>query len=208
SVTDACDTSAEGLSNLSTGRLDLIHRFLRLWRRTAYPMWELDLLLGNSAVGNGLLDGAAVTRIRSFHELQTRLHLHADELLSFYGPIDIASHRDANGDPTTSLYSRLFLDPAVTNPADPKLAVSEVTATTVTTQITDKVPQVMAALRLSESDVTLLAANTDGKLSLENLSALYRVTVLARGLGLSVVDLFRFLQLAGENAPFVSLDHT
>src|SRR5207245_12721 len=151
-------------------RLDLIHRFLRLWRRTGWTMWELDLVLRCPAVGNNRLDGGALARARGFQRLQTAFKLDAEELLAFYELLSITNHTDSACSVKTSLYTRLFLDPAVTNPPDPKLAIAEVTGNSVSEKISDHIPSLLAAFMITEQDLSLLLPATDGKLTLPNLS--------------------------------------
>ena len=57
-IDDTCNTQSRLLLRppLDPGFLDRAHRFLRLWLRTGYKMWELDLLLGAPSVGNGVAE--------------------------------------------------------------------------------------------------------------------------------------------------------
>ena len=205
-VTDACDTTTQTISNLSADRLDLIHRFLRLWRRGGWAIWELGLVLAQPAIGSARLDADSLTQLMAFRRLQTTLGLAADELMAFLGPIDTTDHRDDVFALTVSLYARLFLNPAVTNPPDPALAVTAVTAPTPAETISGHAPAVLAALQVREQDLDQLLPHTDGTLSLANLSLLYRHTRLATALGLSAADLARLSRWAGLADPFASLE--
>jgi hypothetical protein len=117
---DTCNTATQTLAPLDSDRLDRMHRFLRLWRRTGWKMWELDLLLSAPLVGgNGSLDSNALVALFNFRLLQDMTRLSVDELLSFYQNIDFRTHRDPDGTTTSPLYVSLFQNPAV--PPDPAL---------------------------------------------------------------------------------------
>jgi len=115
-IDDTCMTSQQALSPspLDAGFLDRAHRFLRLWIATAYKMWELDLLLGAPAVANGTLDQNALAAFLAFRQLQDATSLAVDQQLAFYQDMDTNTHRDPDGSTTTSLYSRIYLNPTTT----------------------------------------------------------------------------------------------
>ncbi|HEV2582154.1 MAG TPA: Tc toxin subunit A, partial [Ktedonobacteraceae bacterium] len=56
STSNACDTQQQTITNLSLSRLDKMHRFIRMWRKTSWQMWELDRLILSPKIGNGTLD--------------------------------------------------------------------------------------------------------------------------------------------------------
>ena len=62
----------------------------------------------------------------------------------------------------------------------------------------DQAAALQAAFRLSAANLALLAAKTDGRLNLANLSLLYRHAILARQLGLTVQDLLTAIDLTGH----------
>lgn len=159
-TTDDCDTSAQTLKNLSDQRLDRIHRFLRLWRRTGLRMWEVDRLLRSPAVGGGNLDGAALVQLRHFLMLQKRLNLSVEELLGFYAPLDTAV-RDLPSGKEEGLYLRLFLNRAVLNPVPEDFAVAKVRAAAPAAIKPEHVPSILAALTVTEEDVTRYVPLTD-----------------------------------------------
>ncbi|HEY4088381.1 MAG TPA: neuraminidase-like domain-containing protein [Bryobacteraceae bacterium] len=188
-IADTCDTSVQSLAPapLDAGFLDRAHRFLRLWRRTGYKMWELDLLLRAPAVANGALDGNALAGLQSFWQLQYVTGLAVDRQLAFYQDIDTATHRDSDGTTTTSLYSQLFLSPSVA--ADPDLAALPAGGAIVNPNLPDHLAGIQAALGVSADDATALFALTDGKLTLDNLSLLYRASALAKACRIAIGDL-------------------
>jgi hypothetical protein len=198
-LSDTCDLSIQSLSPspIDAGVLDRVHRFLRLWRHAPWQMWELDLLLASPAVAGGTLDTAGLVALFTFRRLTEATGLSVDEQLAFYGDLDTTAggHRAADGTRTTSLYARLFLDPAV--PADPDLAALATGGAVTHPNLSDHLPALQSALQLSSEDAaTLFAAPiTDGQLTLANLSEIYRVITLARAIGSSLAELLRVLPL-------------
>ncbi|HSN30850.1 MAG TPA: neuraminidase-like domain-containing protein, partial [Kofleriaceae bacterium] len=197
-LNDSCDTSAMVLkpAPLDAGFLDRAHRFLRLWRATGYKMWELDLLLRSPSVGNGALDDAALVNLQAFWRLQSISGLAVDQVLAWYQNIDTGTHLDPDGKITTSRYAQIFLDPTVTWIApDPDLVALPAGGPIGDPQLADHAKAIQPALGASAADLAVLVALTDGQLTLANLSALYRVTALAKAAKLSVSDLLATARL-------------
>jgi hypothetical protein len=202
-INDLCDTSQESLapSPLDAGFLDRAHRFLRLWLSTGYKMWELDLLLGAPAVGNGTLDQNALAAFLSFRQLQDATRLAVDQQLAFYQDIDINSHRDPDGTTTTPLYSQIFLNPTTTWLAsDPDLVSLPTGGAIGDPTLSDHVAAIQPALGMSASDLAALVALSDNSLTLDNLSLIYRINALAVASNLSVSALLNFAKLLSPAA--------
>jgi len=202
-ISDTCDTSIQAISPspLDAGFMDRAHRFLRLWRRTGYKMWELDLLLQAPSVGNGSLDAAALVALQSFWQLQITTRLKVDQLLAFYQNLDVVSHRDPDGSTTTSLYARLFLNPAVTSVApDADLAALPTGGAIADTNLSHHLAAIQTALGISGSDAVTLFGLTDNLLTLANLSFLYRVNALAIASRFQISDLLVVAQLLDRSA--------
>jgi hypothetical protein len=203
-IDDTCDTSIQTLAPapLDAGFLDRAHRFLRLWRRSGYRMWELDLLLRAPSVGNGTLDLGALVALQAFWQLQGATHLAVDQLLAFYQNLDTESHRDPDGTSTAPLYARIFLNPAVTSVApDPDLAALPSGGGIVHPNLSDHLPAVQAALGVSGSDAATLFSLTDNQLTLDNLSVIYRVNALAVAGKLPLGDLLNVARMLSPGAP-------
>lgn len=211
-ISDTCDTTVQSLapSPLDLSFLDRAHRFLRLWRRTGYKMWELDLLLNAPTVGNGALNASTLVALQSFWQLQGATGLAVDQQVAFYQNIDIASHRDTDGTPTLSLYARLFLNPAVTAVApDADLAALPSGGAITDPVLSDHLPAIQAALAVSAADAATLFGLTNNTLTLANLSLVYRVAALAKASKFSISDLLSVAGLlnpgAGSPAAAVAL---
>jgi Tc toxin complex TcA C-terminal TcB-binding domain/Neuraminidase-like domain/Salmonella virulence plasmid 28.1kDa A protein len=205
-LSDTCDLSIQTIvpDPLDPDLLDRVHRFLRLWRHAPWQMWELDALLSAPAVGNGTLDGAALIALFTFRRLAELTGLAVDQLLAFYGDLDTSAlgHRQPDGTDLASLYSRVFLDPAV--PADPDLQALATGGAIVAPHLSDHLPAIQTALQITADDAVVLFAApiTDGQLTLANLSQCYRVIWLARAAKSSLSELLRILPLtvAGDLA--------
>lgn len=203
-LNDTCDTSGMALSPaapLDPGFLDRAHRFLRLWLATGYKMWELDLLLTAPSVGNGVLNQKALVALQAFWQLQNATGLAVDKLLALFQNIDIDTHRDPDGTTTTSLYSRIFLNPTTTWIApDPDLVSLSTGGVIGDPILSDHVKAIQPALGVSASDLAMLIALTDNQLTLDNLSQIYRVNALAVASKFSVSTLLNFVGLLNNLA--------
>jgi Tc toxin complex TcA C-terminal TcB-binding domain/Neuraminidase-like domain/Salmonella virulence plasmid 28.1kDa A protein len=198
-LSDTCDLSIQTITPepLDPNLLDRVHRFLRLWRHAPWRMWELDMLLAAPAVANGTLDQAGLIALFTFRRLAELTGLAVDQLLAFYGDLDAsaAGHRQPDGTYLPSLYTRLFLDPAV--PADPDLQALATSGAVTHANLSDHLPAIQAALQISADDAAALFAApiTDGTLTLANLSQIHRIVALARAAKSSLSELLRILPL-------------
>jgi Tc toxin complex TcA C-terminal TcB-binding domain/Neuraminidase-like domain/Salmonella virulence plasmid 28.1kDa A protein len=199
---------AERLESLTTERLDLIHRFLRLAQKIDYGFAETDLLLESlQAVGlltslQSIADGApAILLLAPLFEIRDALGLSVEELAAFVGPLpDHAPTENKDG-----LYDRLFdrvaifgvsgkdaegrpiFNPQATLPADRTLdQMSGFLAGglgVTETELTD-------LLVLRGMDVTV-----DQQVDTALITNLYRHARMARGLGIRVSDLIGLVEL-------------
>ena len=187
-LNNSCSTDIMTLAPLDAGRLDLIDRFLRLWARTGWKMWELDLLLSAPAIGDPTLAPQTLNNLFTIRQLLDATPLSIDQLLAFYQDIDIASHRDPDGTATTPLFKALFFNPTV--PQDPALNPYAAPSTLDgTVDLATHGPAIQAAYQISAADAATLVGLTDNHRTLDNLSFVYRVVLLARSLNLSINDL-------------------
>jgi peptidoglycan hydrolase-like protein with peptidoglycan-binding domain len=179
------DLSFQTVENLTPARFDRIHRFLRLWRRAGWQMWELDLLIRAEGLGQGTLDGTALARLQAAKQVQARLRVDVDELLAFYGDLNTET-RTQPGDPAATIdpyYATLFQNARVTDPVDPALALPLAAGA----QLADHRAAVSTALAISEADFDLVVARPNaGALTLANLSRMVATVTLARSLGLTI----------------------
>ena len=197
----SCDTSKQTLQTLDKFALDRIHRFLRLWRKLGWKMWEVDLVIQHPSLGNQNLDAPFALRLYPFLQIKNKLStLSVEQLCAFFSTINTTPKFTVayqKFDP--SLYEMLFLNKRLTNPIDPAFAVSAVTAAVPAANLDDPahVAPILAATKLKQTDLTILAKLTqpgggpayiDNKLSLTNLSFLYRHALLAKTLRIKIQD--------------------
>ena len=221
---DTCDTAVQYVNNLSWRKFDRMHRFIRLWRKTGWEMWELDLLIRNPKVGNSQIDGETVAKLQRFKQLQEKLSLPLEVLLAFYGNIN-GEERVKPDKPEVkiqSLYLQLFQNKTITNPLDDNFKIKDTLKLKSIENIHlrdetlpldppeeySPVPTILSALAIKRSDFDSIKGKTDNHLSLFSLSVLLRYTYLARGLKLTIMDLMLLAGINNVTDPFSSVQTT
>ncbi len=221
---NSCDTDLQSITNLNLSKFDLMHRFIRLWRKSNWKMWELDLLIRNSKIGNNKIDGETLVNLKRFKQLQEKSKLPFEVLLAFFGEIN-REVRIAPNKPDVliqPLYNALFQNAAVTNPVDANFKAldnSNKPVELVTSIILGintiapyvgytPVPTILSALALRQTDIDLLLLKTTNQLSVNNLSILLRYSYLARAFKLSVSDLLLLLEITNNTDPFSTVEKT
>ena len=182
------ELSEQMLVEVTVERLDRMHRFLRLWRKTGWAMWELDLMLRAPAVGGGKLDKAALASLHRFHCVQERFGLTCEETLALFEGNEINKEVRAEPDDPhkafVPLYSRLFAHRGVARLDSPLLSENR--------------PALRAALAMSDVDLSAMLSRLDeDKVSAANLRRLFGWACTARALSLRVEELFQLSDLAG-----------
>lgn len=221
---DTCDTDHQHVINLSVAKFDLMHRFIRLWRKTGWKMWELDLLIRNAKIGNNVINTTTLIKLKKFKQLQEQLKLPFETLLTFFGDVnrEIRIKPDNDDVIIQPLYNQLFQNKAVTNPVDSHFKAIDNNYNKIPLDNTivfgvnaaaphngySPVSTVLSALALSQSDFDLLVKETNNHLSVNSLSILLRYAYLARSLKLRVSDLLLFLDITNIDDPFSSLQIT
>ena len=210
---------AERLKGLTNGRLDLIHRFLRLARKIGHTVAETDLLL-ESLQAAGLMTtlqstapgGApAVLWLAPLFEVRDALGLSAEEVAAFAGPLpDRALSEGAE-----SLYDRLFDRTAIFGisgtDADGR-PIFNPQATLLADRTLDRISGPLAAgLGVSETELIDLLVmhgldvSVDQPVDTALVTSLYRHARMARGLGVSVADLVSLVGLTLGSAPMAAI---
>lgn len=216
-VDASCDTSTKSIQPLDEGILDRIHRFLRLWRKLGWRMWEVDLAIGNRMLGNGQINDASLRNLYAFAQIRRKLgNLDVEKACALFDRTNTrAKFTKLGSPPEPSLYEQLFLNKRVIRTLDPAFAVAAVTQA-------DSVPPpqnvdaivpgyggtVTASLRVTDPDLMLLinlkkravvgqppSTYINGKLSLSNLSFLYRHSLLMKLLNIKASDWDKLLYL-------------
>lgn len=210
----SCDTDKKVLNGLTGGNLDRIHRFLRLWRKLGWKMWEVDLVIRQAGIGAGALDEAFLVNLYYLGRLRTRLgdKTTVEQLCALCGDLNTESHftrlYEKRGD---GLYQSLFLNKRIVQPLDHAFDVAAL-ALTSPQPISGHLPALLGALRISETDLAPFQGLTrasdgtpyiTGDLTLPNISFLWRHNWLSKqlklkpqewaiGLKLLQQDIFQF----------------
>lgn len=214
----SCRTEDMTLTGATVEILDRAGRFLRLWRLTCLPMWELDWALGQvpKAASSDGLDDAFVAFLARALTLRTRLGMPLPEILGLWASlqaVDVTTHLGEQDVILPSAYASVFRSPALVA-AWGEVFVADARAFPASGQLTvERALQAStAALGISASDIQAVLATLPGSpaanaLSLPVLSALFRHARLATALSLSVPDLILWIALA-ETSPWTGPEAT
>lgn len=203
----SCDTSKFLIGNLSEPALTRMHRFIRLWRKLGCTMWELDMLLPDTNPDPSIIDKRISDVVLQDLSRMKRLGKQIDQgwrgVYSLYYEIDhnIYLDRSKDGAPAVqTLYQRLFRNKLVDAVASFPSSPDQITGT-----IANQTPGILAALRIKESDLNLilndLSLVTLGNLNATVLSGIYRISVLAKALSLSIAQFLSLKRLWAQD-PF------
>ena len=100
------------IANLTRTRLDFIHRFTQLWRRTSWQITELDLILAagkEAKIIGGELDNRVIEFLARLTSLQGTLRLKAEELCALIADMPVSAAYPRPAAPGQQhLYERVF----------------------------------------------------------------------------------------------------
>ncbi len=210
---------AERLESLTTARLDLIHRFLRLARKIAYGVAETDLLL-ESLQAAGLLtslesiagSAPAILLLAPLFELRDALGLSVEEMAAFVPPLPDR----VPGENTAGLYDRLFDRAAIFGVSGTDVEgrpIFNPQATLRADRALDQISNLLAGgLGVTETELTDLLVlhgldvTVDQQVDMTLITSLYRHARMARGLGIPTVDLIGLVELTHGTVPMATLD--
>lgn len=133
-----------------------------------------------------------IHQLVAVQKLLNKTGLELIKLLSFWSDISTAGEK--------SLYQRLFLTHNVLGIDKIFNADNKGNYLTVDAKLSDHIPVVMAALNLSSDDIQAIiqAVGMEDKLTLGNLSLLYRYRLLSKVLGLRIPAFLSILPLYGN----------
>jgi len=204
---DNCDLDIQTVENISLAQLDKINRFLRLWKKSGLDMWELDFLIINPDIGDGLLNNNFLIKLKEFEEVRNTLKLGVEECAALTGPINTVMRAipSSSDKKEKNLFENLFLSGSIDAQIYNDFSIL-LTAATTTKDIEAYRSHILTSLSCSNEELDLLLPLTDNKLTRATLSLLFRYITLKRKLKLKLSDLFLFCNLAGITNPFDSLD--
>ena len=201
---DTCELDHLSLNGVTTNHLQQIHRFIRLWQKLGWNIFDVDKaclaleLTFLKPVAQNKIDLLKLSQANYFLE---HFHLSIESTLALWDDIGTITYTDYfkdNYPPIISLYDKLFLNKSVINPVD---AAFE-DASALVGNLDDHTATIIAALQISDEDYTLLKDNLAiTTLTLTNLSLLYRNALLAKKLKLSIED-FNTLKTVLGVSPF------
>ncbi len=209
----SCDVATMTLTGLAEDVLERIHRFVRLRRCLGWSPYDLDdaiaSLQGTNAPGLAQLNEQLLRQLACVSVAMRRYSLSVPSAVAMFAPKPGAATIATREVPTLpgdeqqySLYHDLFENLTVLNPPDAIFALnaegSEIAAAGAkpAPELAEHGPALIAALQVSEADLAgAIASFTDGKLTLANLSALYRNVQLARALGVTIDELIELLAI-------------
>lgn len=198
----SCDTDQKAVLVLDASSLDRIHRFLRLWRKLdGWKLWELDLVIRHSRIGNGGLDESFLINLFYFSQLKNKLggKTTVEQVCALFGNLNSDTlFTKLHEKREDALYQKLFLNKRLIQPLDLAFEVAKVDVAAPTSEkISAHHPTVIAALGIRETDLILLKElpkASDGTtyitddLTLTNLSFLWRHAWLLKLLKFKIED--------------------
>lgn len=226
---DELQNFPEFLVNLTDERLDFIHRFIRLWKRTPWSVSELDLLLtalaksySTVAGGNGVIkseiNSQIVIDIARMISIQEQFKFSVEELCAMVDqlPASVDYPTPPVNEKDKKLFERLF-DPSKLFDKTPESSefyyylMDENKPNTVS--IDQKTPLLLGGSGTSETDLYSLFRllkneiifDANGKCTLNRkvISILYRHAKIAKALGVNIDDLILMLLFKFDSRNFV-----
>ncbi|MDJ0803395.1 MAG: neuraminidase-like domain-containing protein [Desulfobacterales bacterium] len=202
-----CDLASATLINIDPSFLDRFHRFRRLQMKLGWSMSDLDRTI--TAMPTDDIDTGLLQQVAAIVSLQEKTRMPLVDILSWWGPLDTTSYEE---DP--SHYARLFLDH--TNPDHSAFELqpdgSDLVQPFQSLLDTDNLPDntyfaiVQGAVNLRADELQRLIQEElpNADMNLANLSHLFRVASLTRGLNISL-DEYRALKSLIPHQPITEI---
>lgn len=178
--------------------LGKLHAFLRLQRATGWSPYQLDIVLkslGITGTGSVLLDTDGFKKLARIHQLSIRLNLAPELVVSLWSEIDLQHYINFDSESQETLpsvYDRIFRNKAVLNPPYANFMEDGI----FDGQNSENKAELTAALGVGEEDFLSLLADRNISIvadtTLSDISVVYGLALLARGLNISVSDLLTF----------------
>ena len=190
----------------SVNNFDRAHRFVRLWYKSDWKIWELNLLLRSSLLNYvspsaDNLNADALIKLMAFKQQQDTLKISTDKLLAVYGDINVQSTYEETKE-VYSLYDRVFLRTVLSNPLNEHLLA--IKKRRKVSLAPEDESLIASCLGISQSDYLLLKGNQSVvEVELPYISFLYRHAIMAQHLKISISDLMLLIKL-NDITPSVS----
>lgn len=189
--------------------LDRLHRFVRLWRKTGWQVWELDLAIQANGIGDQSLSNNAIVQIANLNLLKQRLNLAIDVIVAMIGGFSDKRYNQFVKNEiveVSPLYNRIFQNRQLIDPPKQELAFAEAILT-LDVSLTELIAA-SVGLRKSELTFILNSIDIDVPRTILNdtqaaknelLQQLFRNAMLTKALGLSLYDYESAWQLFSSN---------
>ncbi|MBS1789171.1 MAG: hypothetical protein JST85_15710 [Acidobacteria bacterium] len=206
---------ADGMTNAKPIDFLRINLFVRLWRKLGWSSEETDQALCTFIPHNAPFDEenlakqpfrTALVYLAHLKTLDEKLNLGKNsrlKLLTLWSPMATTGKNP--------LYAQLFLNRSILK-SDPVFddPFGQYLSPELDLKVKDHLPALQSALALTSNEIeTILKDNeqelADGSLTVETISLLYRYSLLAKALKLSIRELITLKQLSGLD-PFTPLD--
>ncbi|MDR2009146.1 MAG: hypothetical protein LBQ22_01520 [Bacteroidales bacterium] len=185
-------------------RFDKTHRFIRLWQKTGWKIWELDLLMS----GNYLMDSPepdlsilTLSDIGFFNINQKKLNLSVEDAVVLYGNISTDDYFE-NGRRQQSIYDKIFLNTTLRNPVNEKLEnIKNGNNYASFDDFSEEDKSIIAAcVSLTLDELLYLNSVWDqGEYGIEFLSYLYRYSILSKKTKFSVYETFLWVSMINDD---------
>jgi hypothetical protein len=207
---DSCNVGTMTVTGLTQDVLDRLHRFVRLWRRLGWDVYDLDdaIFILQNAAPEGLprLNDQLLRQLAVIVTVVERYNMPVREAVTFFlttptfGTIPARDVPAIPGDDVrNSLYRDLFLNHTVLARLNINFAPNaDGTGIFGSGPLAYHSATLVAALEISHSDLNLAIATFthDGLIRMNNVSAIYRNVRLARALGVTLTELITLLAIA------------
>jgi uncharacterized protein YuzE len=186
------DTTKKEIANLNSKSLDLIHRFLRLWKKVKISFSDLDELIMQLKFGNEELNEVTLGNFYLLKKIAENSGIKFEELLGCFGTIP---HSDSEKVKTKSLYTQIFLNKAKNGFIDEALLPEKIDGSN-TLEAVKNTLSICLQTPLGEIE-TIKSRFVDDDLTFENLSKLLFSTRIIRKFKIKAEDFNSILDLTG-----------
>lgn len=205
----------ERIRGLSYERLDRMHRFTRLWKKLDWSIEELDLVLSRLEHKNL----SNLSDITALLDIQKRLDLTVEQTCGLWGSIPNEPTKEGKKSHLDRLFNMSpFGIPLDRFPAPEKLFLHPFFSkeSEVEKETNNSLQRMLAGLKISDDELVQLIQilielqalkpkqkDSSFLLNLSNLSLLYRHTLLARQLKLTISELFTLIKHADVESAYI-----
>jgi hypothetical protein len=190
----SCDTEKKEIANFNLAALDRIHRFLRLQKKTGWPMEVLDELIMQPKLGNGVLDNSCIEKAALLVYIKETTGIKISDLVGFYGTIP---HEIINDEAPLPLYHQVFLNKAKNGEVDNGLQPERINNTQF---LSDFIDSLSVCLQMKQQDLEkILGLLPNDNLNYANLSYLFAAARLMKKLRLKADDFVLQVELTNIN---------